>query len=205
MQGFVATLSTSPSAYMVSHADCEALQLAVNAYAVAHLAATNEATRTKSAVSLKDQTRNSAEQLCRQYATMIKHNCGISDQAKIDARVRPENRGRQKIECPMTSPAINVIAATPGVHTLRYNDAMTPESSAKPFGAVGLELFIAVGDAPVTDPKEARLYGRFTRNPVTVNFAASDDRKKVTYFGRWTSQRGGVGPWSIARSFTIAA
>jgi hypothetical protein len=205
LQGFVGALSQSPAAYMVGQPDLDTLQRAVNEYAAALAAASSEQSRTKPVVLLKDQTRHSAEQVCRLYAMLIKQNAGIDDASKIAAGIRPLNRGRQRIACPATSPLVNVIAATPHAHTLRYRDSMTPESSAKPFGAVGLELFIAVGDEPVKDPKEARLYGRFTKNPMTVKFDAVDDGRVASYFGRWTSQRGDVGPWSAPVSFRIAA
>jgi hypothetical protein len=54
-------------------------------------------------------------------------------------------------------------------------------------------------------PDTAGFYGAFTKNPVAVGFAGTDDGKMATYFARWASPRGDVGPWSLPVSMRIAA
>src|SRR6185369_17430760 len=117
------------------------------------------------------------EAICRQFAILIKFNAGISDPDKIAIGVRPVNPNREPIECPQTSPLLNVIAATPGAQTLRFADSMTPDSAAKPFGATELQLFVVVADAPTADPDQARFYGKFTKNPVGVALDPTDNGK----------------------------
>ena len=51
-------------------------------------------------VAQKDDARTSAEQICRQFAILIKYNAGISDPDKIAIGVRPVNNSREPIECP---------------------------------------------------------------------------------------------------------
>jgi hypothetical protein len=177
----------------------------VNAYAAALSVATTESTRTKVTITAKDNARNSAEQVCRQFAVLIKYNAGISDEAKIAAGVRPVNNEREPIEVPMTSPLLNAIASTPGSQTLRYADSMTPDSPAKPFGATDLLLFCAVADDNVINPVLAKFVGKFTKNPISVEFGAEDNGKQATYFGRWSNRKGEVGPWSLPISLAIAA
>jgi hypothetical protein len=82
---------------------------------------------------------------------------------------------------------------------------MTPDSPAKPFGASELQLFRAVGTTPATDPNAAQFYGKFTKNPMAINFNPADNGKQATYFARWASRRGEVGPWSNPISMAIAA
>ena len=82
---------------------------------------------------------------------------------------------------------------------------MTPDSPAKPFGATELQLFRTIGTAPATDPEQAQFYGKFTKNPVGVAFQPADNGKQATYFARWASRRGEVGPWSAPVSLAIAA
>ena len=48
-------------------------------------------------------------------------------------------------------------------------------------------------------------FAKFTRNPIVVPFAEADDGKIATYYGRWASVRGEVGPWSLPVSMRIAA
>jgi hypothetical protein len=205
MQVFSAGIAADPGKYGVSAADATAISNAVNDFDATYAIAMDPATRTKVSVAAKDDARTSAEQICRQFATLIKHNAGISDPDKIAIGVRPVNPDRNPIEVPETSPLLNIIGATPGAQTVRYADTNTPDSGAKPFGATSLQLFVAIADDAVDDPDLASFHGSFTRNPVAVAFDASDDGKMATYFARWSSRRGDVGPWSLPVAMRIAA
>jgi hypothetical protein len=205
LQTFAAGISASPATYMASVAEAAGIQSAVDAFAAAYADAIDPAQRTPVVIALKDDMRNAAVQLCRQYAILIKYNAGISDPDKIAIGVRPVNPNRDPIECPQTSPMLNIVAATPGAHTLRYADSMTPDSPAKPFGASEMQLFVAVAAAVVTDPEQAKFYNKFTKNPVAVAFSAADNGKQATYFARWAGRRGDFGPWSSPVTMAIAA
>lgn len=205
MQAFSGGITATPAVYGLSTSDAATIAASVDAFAGALAVATAPATRTKVTVAAKDTARNAAEQICRQFAMLIKFNDGVSDADKIAIGVRPVNPDRDPIEVPETSPLLNIIAATPGAQTLRYADTFTPDSGAKPFGAANLQLFVAVADAEVTDPAQASFYAAATKNPVGVEFDAADDGKVATYFARWASRRGEVGPWSLPISMRIAA
>ena len=205
MQNFAQKLTVSPGTYFVSAADALAITGAVNLFGSMLAISNDPALKTKVTVADKDDARTAAEQICRQFASLIKVNAGISDAAKIAAGVRPVNTSREPIEVPMTSPIVNAIAATPGAHTLRFADSMTPDSGAKPFGASDLLLFVAVADQMVMNPDLAKFVGKFTRNPISVDFGAEDNGKQATYFAKWSSRKGTVGPWSLPISLAIAA
>jgi hypothetical protein len=205
MLTFAGGLVADPARYMVSVAEAAAIQVAVNQFDAAKSDADDPAQRTPVVVSIKDAARNAAEQLCRQYAGLIKLNAGISDADKIAIGVRPVNPNREPINCPQSAPKLNVVAATFGTHTLQYADSLTLDSGAKPFGATELQLFVAVADTVVTDPLAARFYNKFTKNPVAVAFTSADNGKQATYFGRWAGRRGDVSPWSNLVSLAIAA
>lgn len=205
MQVFSDGITANPGLYQLSAADATAISGAVSAFDTAYQDVIDPATKTSVTVATKDDARVSAEQICRQYAILIKSNAGISDPDKIAIGVRPVNSSREPINVPESSPLLNVIAATPGSQTLRYADTFTPDSAAKPFGAVSLQLFIAIDDVAVTDETAGVFYGNFTRNPVAVGFGSADDGKMATYFARWQSRKGDVGPWSLPVSMRIAA
>jgi hypothetical protein len=205
MQTFSAGITASPATYNLVAADATAIAAAVSAFASAQAIAVDPATRTKVTVNQKDAARASAEELCRQYAAGIKVNAGISDANKIAIGVRPINPTRTPIPAPTTSPLLNIVAATPGVQTLRYADSATPDSGKKPFGAIQLQLFVVTGTAAVTDPDAAAFLAAHTRNPVEVPFSSADDGKVATYFARWATRTGEVGPWSLPVSMRIAA
>jgi hypothetical protein len=205
METFSDGLNADPGKYMVSVADAAATAVAVQSFGDALAISSNPATRTSVTVAAKDDARTSAEQICRQFAILIKYNNGISDPDKIAIGVKPVNNSREPVECPQTSPILSIIAATPGAQTLRYADSMTPDSAAKPFGATELQLFVAVEEDAVADPAQAKFIGKFTKNPMSVDFAPTDNGKQATYFARWSSRRGEVGPWSLPISMSIAA
>jgi hypothetical protein len=205
MQTFAAGISASVATYDLVAADATAINAAVDAFASANSVAASPATRTPVSINLRDVARDAAESICRQYASQIKVNAGISDANKIAIGVRPINTDRVPVPPPGTSPLLNIVLATPGVQQLRFADSLTPDSGAKPIGAASLQVFVAVGTAAVTDPDAADFKGAFTRNPVAMDFPAADDGKVATYFARWANSKGEVGPWSLPVSMRIAA
>jgi hypothetical protein len=205
MQTFSAGITASPATYDLVAADATAIDAAVDAFAAAYAISSNPATRTPVAINTKDEKRAEAEAICRQYASQIKVNNGVTDSNKIAIGVRPVNTERTPVGQPTTSPLLNIVANTPGVQELRYADSLTPDSGAKPEGVGSLQLFVAVDTAPATDPEAADFQAAHTRNPVRVEFDAADDGKVATYFARWANAKGEVGPWSLPVSMRIAA
>jgi uncharacterized small protein (DUF1192 family) len=202
---FADTIAAAPATYLLTPADGASLQ-GVAADFAAKLAISNtEATRTRLTIADKDDARSACESLIRQYAMVIKQSAGIADADKIAIGVRPLSDSREPVECPQTSPIVNILHATPGLHELRYSDSTTPDSRARPHGASELQLFLAITDEEPGNVDEASFYGKFTRNPINVQFSTADDGKLATYYARWASPRGETGPWSIAESMRIAA
>jgi hypothetical protein len=205
MKAFANGIGTNPFLYFLSSADAANIHDRVSEFESALRLTSEPGTKTKVTVNRKDEARNVAQQLCEHFASLIKPNAGISDDAKIAIGVRPLNRGRSRVKVPASSPLLKIIGATPGSQTLRYNDTSTPTSRGKPHGAMFLEVRVAVGDEIAQSVDEARPAGLFTRNPIGVTFTSDDDRKKATYWARWVSRRGEFGPWSAPVSMSIAA
>ena len=205
MVTFGSGIESDMSAYQLGSADVATINTAVNAYAAALAISSDPSTRNAGTVAAKTAARRSATGICRQYAILIKNNAGISDQNKLDIGVNPVNTSRTPINVPATSPLVSVLGATQGAQTVRYANGDTTTSAAKPFGATQIQLFVAVTTAATADPAQATLYGSFTKNPIGVEFNHADDGKVATYFARWISARGDVGPWSTPVSLRIAA
>jgi hypothetical protein len=205
LKNFAEKLSASPSTYQVSAAESASIQSTVDAADAAYQDALDPEQRTPAVVAIKDETRNAALQLCRQFAQQIRLNQGISNDDKILAGVRPINPNRDPIFCPTSAPALIVVAATMGAHTLRFMDTLNPEVRGKPFGASELQLWITVADEPATGPQDAKYYNKFTKNPVVAVYNHDDNGKQATYFARWAGRRGDVGMWSNPISMAIAA
>jgi hypothetical protein len=205
MKAFAAGVAGDVAAYHLDPADAAAISAAVDAFDAAFLVAASPATRTRVTVREKSAARDAAEAVVRRYAALIRVDDAIPDADKIAVGVRPVNTSRTPVPAPATSPLLNVVGITPGVQHLRFADSATPLRGAKPFGAASLQLFVAVGDAPATDPAAALFRAAFTRNPVAVPFDASAGGKVATHFARWASARGEVGPWSLPVSMRVAA
>src|SRR5688572_19785906 len=92
MRAFAGGISGNPSVYMLAPADAATIQNAVDSFAAALALAKNPHTATRVTVCDKDQARVAAEQICRQYASLIKLNGGVSDADKKAIGVRPLNR-----------------------------------------------------------------------------------------------------------------
>jgi hypothetical protein len=203
---FIFVLSQNKALYQVSDADCVAIQAAVDAYTAALAALNVPGGRTPLATDLKTETRAAAEQICRQYAQMIRLNAGISDQAKLNLQINLVNNSRVPLPDPTSYPVLNIVGSMNGSMTLEYSDSLEPDKKKRPVGAARLELFVAIAAGPVTDPAEAKYLGSFTRQPIGVPFAHADNGKTATFFARWAGTRSGVcGPWSVPVSMTIAA
>jgi len=202
---FASNISADPGLYMLSVAQAASIQTAVDQFDAAFVTANNELTRTKPTITAQDNARSIAETMIRQYAAMIKPNTGITDDDKLAIGVRPINPNREPVECPQTSPLLSILGNTPGSQTLRFADTNSPDSRAKPHGASELQLFRAVGTVESAPLADAQFYGKFTKNPIPVEFDETDDGKMATYYARWASARGETGPWSLPISMRIAA
>jgi hypothetical protein len=204
-EAFAGGIFADPSRYFLTMGQAASIQGVVDDFVAKLAIASNESTRTRPTIIAKDDARAIAESLCRQYAILIKDNAGISDDDKVAIGVRPINPNRTPVECPQTSPLLNILANTPGSQTLRYADTNTPDSKAKPFGASELQLFVAIGTTETAQLTDAKFYAKVTKNPIAVEFSQDDDGKIATYYARWASIRGETGPWSLPVSMRIAA
>lgn len=205
MEIFAAGIAADPGRFQLTAGDAGAISAAVAAFAAGLSEAQNPELRTPVVVATKEELRASAEAMCRQFAILIKYNAGIANPDKIAIGVRPVNTSRSPVNVPESSPALTIIGATPGAHTLRYADTNTPTSAAKPFGAAQIQIYVAVADESVTEVEAAAFRAAHSRNPISVEFGSADDGKMATYFARWSNLRGDTGPWSVPVSLRIAA
>ena len=86
----------------------------------------------------------------------------------------------------------------------RSRHAGEPVPEAKPAGAIGLQLFVHVGDTPPEDPADARFLRFISRTPHAVDFKAEQVGKTAFYYARWQTATGETGPWSPVLRMTVA-
>lgn len=92
----------------------------------------------------------------------------------------------------------------PGIHELRFRDSET--SSAKPAGAVRIEIFVGLLEPGKEAPSFPRPLGigfhgyirSYTRSPFRIEYPLSEKPMQVAYWGRWANSAGETGPFSRA-------
>jgi hypothetical protein len=184
--------------------DAAAVTAVVSAYDAAYTLAVDPSTRTPSTVAAKDAAKSAALATVRPIAQFIRNNLGVSNEDKIALGLTVPSTTPTPIPTPTTVPLLSVIAATPGVHKISMRDDATPLSKAKPFGALQLQLFSVIGTVVAPTPAGALFVSVVTKSPFFVDLDPADAGKIATYFGRWVTRTGKVGPWSSGASLTVA-
>jgi hypothetical protein len=203
LNNFARVVARSPAAVGLSVADAASLAAMAERYESAYLAATAPETRGRPAVREKNVARRAAWKTVRPLAMLIKHNRGVGDALKRKLGVYPPHRSQSPIKPPRGAPRLVLERMSRGVHRLRYHDPKNPSRFAKPRDVTGMQLIVLVGDEAARSPRGAHRVQNITRHVFDVHFAASQTGKTATYFGRWQTRRGLVGPWSPPLAMTI--
>lgn len=201
LDNFATLIAADPTDYGLIAGDATAISAVNTDFQASFLLATNPATRTSATIAQKDADRAAATATVRPYAVQISRNMAVSDLLKTGVGVNLPNSTRTAIPTPLTSPVLMLASAAPGFHNLGYEDATTPGSKAKPFGAIGMEIFVKIGTAPVSDPAEATYLLTGTKSPLQISHSGGDAGKWASYFARWVT-RSGVGGISSAGPFS---
>ena len=180
---------------------CEAIRAAVDAYVEA-LAATAPETRTKSRTLLKNRAKAAMLQPLRTAARQIKNNPAISDADKANLGIKPAGRVQGPTPKLLVRPFLLFRAVLPLRHVLGYA-IVEVGGRSKPAGAIGLQLFCHVGDAPPKGPGEARFLRFISKQPYAVDFKAEQVGQTAHYYARWQTLTGETGPWSQVLRMTV--
>jgi hypothetical protein len=204
LANFSTLISADPSRYGLEAADAAIIASMNTSFAAAYVACQSPATRTSGLVTQKDALRASATASCRVYAQQVKVNQGVDNQDKIELGLHINDPTPTPIPAPTTAPMLGIVSAFSGEQTIRYADELTPASRKKPAGAIQLELYVHVGPTPIVDYTQATFVGVYTKNPIQYEFTPDQANMTASYFARWRTQRGLVGPWSLPVAMGIA-
>lgn len=174
-----------------------------NAYDAAFAAATNPATRTPVTVAAKDTAKATALATVRPLAQTIRNNPAVTDDDRVALGLTVPDTSPTPVPPPTSFPLLDLLGATPGQHQLQYRDSDTPTTKAKPDGSIAMELWQTVGVTPALNPVGSLYVGSVTKAPFFISLDPGDVGKFATYFARWVTRRGLVGPWSSPVSMTI--
>jgi hypothetical protein len=201
---FAALVTATPVTYGLVAGDATQISAAATDFATKYDLAFNPATRTAATIDAKNTAKNTLTAILRGYAMQIKSNRAVTDAAKINLGIGVYDFSPTPVPAPATFPLINIVAATPRQHEIRFADSATPDKKSKPTGALGLQFFCSVGEVPPADPLTSRFQAFVTKQPYMMDFEAADVGKTAFYYARWQTRTGQVGPWSQVASMTVA-
>lgn len=208
LMNFSRLVGENPHRYGLTLADAQIITNHYQSYDAAFTAVQAPGTRTSPAIAHKDAVKASAMASLRIYAGLIRANMGVDIQDRRDLGLGIENTSRARIPAPRTAPILSIICSYLGSHQLRFCDENTPASRRKPPGVAQLWVAMAVTDANQprpNDPESAKIIGAFTKQPLFIEHDPKDNCRMATYFGRWSTATGLVGPWSLPVSMGITS
>lgn len=183
----------------------------------AHVAAQAQA---ESARQAKDAGRVVLEGEVRPIAAVVQSFIGTTnaDRAAMGITVRQPGPALRAV--PSTRPLVRIASGERLTHTIRFGDEGSPQSKARPKGALGAEVYYKLvppnsttpSTTPTTTPAphsggaEGFAYLTLATNGAAVaTFPSQAAGQTAVYVLRWAGPRGQVGPWSEQVSATVAA
>lgn len=217
---FQTLIAAAPATYGLTAPDAVAITNSFTVWHAAYLLGgstgsppvpINPSTFTSVTVASKNSAKFAMVILLRTYASQIRLNPGVTNSDKIALGLNLPNNAPSPIPVPLTFPLLSIVSAGPGTQIIRFADSATPASRAKPFGAIGMQLFRGIAVAAISDVLLTSFYAQLTAQPFQANFVIGDAGKVATYFSRWITRgkpvgdaAAQVGPWSSPVSQTIA-
>jgi hypothetical protein len=201
---FVSVVSGDLAGYGLVAGDLTPVTTAQTAWEASFPAHVTAQAAAQSARQTKDFDRASFEEVVRALVRRIQATASVTNTAKAAAGITVRDSEPTPSGPPATAPVGQVDTSQRLAHTVHFADSATPTSRAKPAGVRGCEIWMKVGPPAPVDPSELSFVTLDTRTPHLVTFDGADAGKPVTYWLRWVSTRGEVGPWSAAVSATVS-
>ncbi|MDR1330894.1 MAG: hypothetical protein LBK07_02195, partial [Tannerella sp.] len=174
------------------------------AYNTIYLAWHNPAERTRARQAALDDAEPRMKQLYRQLYGLLRGNPLVRDDDLVRMAMPTRHTGGNRpVPGPSSLVDCEIELVGPGVIHIHWFNKGAARSRAKPYGMRGVEVRLAILDAPPVDWDEL-LDSRFdTRSPLKLTFTGAD-RGKTLYFAlRWENTTGVKGDWSEIYSARI--
>lgn len=202
---FEAQIDTEFATYGLTTGQATAYTALDTAYQTALLAATNPVTRTPVTISAKDAAKAAAVENARVLAAVVNAFPDTTNAMRATLGLTPRGSGPTPISAPVTKPVPIVVGYNPLEHVLQIRDESTPDSRAKPAGAISCQVWAKIGPTAPVDLSECEMVGVYTKPFLPISFGSDAGGKKIFYLCRWQTRRGLVGPLSDVISPTLPA
>lgn len=197
---FDTLVTAAPAMYGLAAPDAVSIHSYVSAFTAALTLASDPVTRTLGTIVDKDSKKAAMLDVLRSYAQRIKANAGVADADKANLGINVNPRTTTPVPTPTTFPTVALSIPAALRIECRVADSATPDSSAKPRGVIGAQVFVSTAANPPTDVTTWRFAGFATRRTFTLDFDGDEAGKVAHVAMRWQTRRGDVSPWSATQS-----
>lgn len=202
---FNTQLTAAPTSVGLVVGDATAYDTLHDDFALKLTAATDPGTRTEATVAAKNTSRAALTFKARALSRIIQAFSGTTDAERATFGLTIPDATGTPIAAPVTKPVATVSQITSGQHTIRLQDELTPLSRAKPFGAIGAEVYVKRGTTPPVTTADCVFVGVASRDRMVIDHSGATPGQTAYYLCRWINGRGQRGPVSSVVSGTIAA
>jgi len=165
-----------------------------------YLEAVTKKAQSEAAIVAKGEAREVYETEVRKFNSDM-HDAG--DEHRTAMALTVEDDIKTAVGAPASHPVGEVETSQKLVHIIHFRDEFTPDSKAKPDGAIGAQIWLKIGGAPPVDYKECQYIATDSRTPYNCDFDGADAGKTAYYLLRWINGKGETGPWSPLVQATI--
>ena len=164
-------------------------------FEIRYTTADNPATRTRAAVTMKNETRKTYESAIRSLLkAYVTYNPTVSDEDRINMGLPIHKTSRTPVSVPATYPEYTVETSLRQI-IIHFRDA-GKERKAKPTGVGGALIRWDILDTPPTKAVELLNSVLDTASPYTLRFTENQRGSRVYFALAWQNTKGEVGPWS---------
>lgn len=200
LDNFSDLITAAPTTYGLVSGDAVIIAAQNTAWHAAYVLAINPSTRTPVTVAAKDVARVNATVIVRPYAQRIAVNPAVDNSDKVAVGVNPRGTVPTPIPAPTTWPALVWLGASPGLVQIAYKDSALGATKKKPFGAIGMELWVGYGTTSPPPLVDTVFAGIVTKSPLGIN-TTGNAGKAMSIYARFSTRSGPagsaqVGPWS---------
>ncbi len=156
------------------------------------------------AATVKAESRADLTGEIRSLVGIIQKFPGTSDDMRRQLRINIAKETRTPVGIPTTFPALSIQNVGGLRHEIEFRDSETPDSKAKPAGAMGAQIYAQIGGMAPFDGTGMTFLGLDTKIPYLHQNEGTDVGKQVHPCSRWQNGKRGTGPWGPVVSATVA-
>lgn len=194
MKNFNAFISATPTLYGLTAAQATALDTLFINFNAAFNTATNNSTRTPSAIQAKNDAKVALTEEVRGLVKIIQAYPGTTNEMRVDLGIRVPDVEPTPVPPPTEAPQLVVDSLMSRVLTLKIRNA-DEDSRGKPAGVAGATLLMHVGEDAPLDPTTWVFLMNTTKTTAIIDFPSTIAAgAKVWITGFWRNRRDEAGP-----------